>query len=92
MSTCTLEVRLYCLRRGLHSLAMHLYALGVVPLINALSDDFIKQVWYADDASACVSLMDPCQLWNRLVSIGPDFGNFPNPSKACLIVKDSLGF
>ena len=39
-------------------LAMPMYALGVVPLINALSDDFIKQVWYADDATACGHLAD----------------------------------
>ena len=40
-------------------LAMPMYALGVVPLINALSDDFIKQVGYADDASA----------WGRLIDV-----------------------
>ena len=57
-------------------------------LINALSDDHIKQVWYADDATACGRLMDVCRWWDRLVSIGPDFGYFPNPSKTCLIVKD----
>ena len=39
-------------------LAIPMYALGVVPLINALSDHSIKQVWYADDASACGRLMD----------------------------------
>ena len=32
------------------SLAMPMYALGTVPLINVLSDDHIKQVWCADDA------------------------------------------
>ena len=37
---------------------MPMYALGIVPLINGLSNDFIKQVWYADDASACGRLMD----------------------------------
>ena len=39
-------------------LAMPMYALGVVPLINTLSDDFIKQVWYADDATACGCLSE----------------------------------
>ena len=34
-------------------LAMPMYALGVVPLVNTLSDDFVKQVWDADDATAC---------------------------------------
>ena len=71
------------------SLAMLMYALGTVPLINALRDDHIKQVWYADDATACGSLMDIRRWWDRLVSIGPDFGYFPNPLKTCLIVKDS---
>ena len=71
-------------------LAMPMYALGVVPLINALSDDSIKQVWYADDASACGRLMDVRRWWDRLVSIGPHFGYFPNPSKTCLIVKGSF--
>ena len=33
-------------------------------------------------------LMDVRCWWDRLVSIGPDFGYFPNPSKTCLIVKD----
>ena len=69
-------------------LAMPMYALGTIPLINALSDDHIKQVWYADDATACDRLMDVRRWWDRLVSIGPDFGYFPNPSKTCLIVKD----
>ena len=70
-------------------LAMPMYALGVIPLINALSDDFIKQVWYADDAFACGRLIDVRQWWDRLVSIGPDFSYFPNPSKTCLIVKNT---
>ena len=34
--------------------------------------------------------MDVRCWWDRLVSIGPDFGYFPNPSKTCLIVKNSF--
>jgi len=34
--------------------------------------------------------MDVRHRWDRLVSIGPDFGYFLNPSKTCLIVKDSF--
>ena len=68
-------------------LAMPMCALGAVPLINALSDDYIKQVWYADDATACGRLIDVRHWWNRLVSIRPDFGYFPNLSKTCLTVK-----
>ena len=68
---------------------MPMYALGVVPLINTLSDDFVKQVWYADDATACGSLPDIRHWWNELASIGPTYGYFSNPSKTCLIVKPS---
>jgi len=70
---------------------VHNYALGIVPLVNALSDDRMKQVWYADDATVCGQLMDVHHWWDRLVSIGPDFGYFSNPSETCLIVKDSFG-
>lgn len=66
-----------------------MYALGTVPLVNALSDIYVKQARHADDATACDQLMDVCHNWrDRLVSIGPDFGYFPNPSKTCLIVKE----
>ena len=54
-------------------LAMLMYALDTVSLINALRDDHIKQVWYADDVTASGSLMDIRRWWDRLVSIGPDF-------------------
>ena len=37
---------------------MPMYALGVVLQINTLSDEFVKQVWYADDAIACGCLAD----------------------------------
>ena len=51
-------------------LAMPMYALGVVPLINSLSDDLVNQVWYADDASACGCLSDVRRWWDKLVSTG----------------------
>ena len=57
---------------------MPMYALSVVPLINALTDDCIKQVWYADNATACGQLIDVRWWWDTLVSIGPNFGYYPN--------------
>ena len=63
---------------------MSMYALGTIPLINVLSDDHIKQVWYPDDTTACGSLLDLRHWWDRLVSIGPDFSYFPNALKTCL--------
>ena len=71
-------------------LAMPMYALGVVPLINSLSDDFVSQVWYADDATACGCLSDVRRWWDHLVTSGPAYGYFPNPSKTCLIVKPAF--
>ena len=67
-----------------------MYALGTIPLINILSDSRVKQAWYADDASACGGLLDIRHWWDnyKLVTLGPDFGYFPNASKTSLIVKD----
>ena len=38
-------------------LAMPMYALGTIPLINCLSGH-LTQVWYANDATACGCLSD----------------------------------
>ena len=35
---------------------MPMHALGTILLINVLSDDRVKQAWYADDATACGGL------------------------------------
>jgi len=32
---------------------MPMYALGVILLINCLSEIDVKQIWYADDVTAC---------------------------------------
>ena len=70
-------------------LAMPMYALGTIPLINRLSGNG-TQVWYADDATVCGRLSKVRLWWDRLVHIGPDFGYFPNPSKTCVIVKEQF--
>jgi len=69
-------------------LAMPMYALGVLPLIDCISGDFM-QVWYADDATACDSLSEIRLWWDKLLQFGLDFGYFLNPSKTCVIVKES---
>ena len=66
-----------------------MYALGVLPLIDCISGD-LMQVWYADDATACGSLSELCLWWDKLLQFEPAFGNFPNPSKTCLVVKESF--
>ena len=93
-----MDINLYIDRHTLHSeegttqgdpLAMPMYALGVIPLISALSMENVQQVWYADDATACGKLAGVRDWWESLVSSGPDFGYFPKPSKTCLIVKEA---
>ena len=70
-------------------LAMPLYALATIPLINNLSSvPETKQVWYADDASASGSLSALRSWWDKLSSCGPAFGYHPKASKTWLIVKD----
>ena len=39
----------------------------------------VKQVWYADDASACVRLARLRDWWDGLVKLVPDLGFYPNP-------------
>ena len=67
-------------------LAMGMYALGILPLIKQL-DDLVKQVWFADDASAGGKLAQLREWWDKLLSIGPKFGYYVNPDKTWLIVK-----
>ena len=69
-------------------LAMAMYAISTAPLIHRLSNDAIKQVWYADDATAGGGLRHLRQWWDHLSEIGPDYGYYPNASKTCLIVKE----
>ena len=42
---------------------------------------------YADNASAGSLLQCLRSWWDHLISLGPDFGYFPNAVKTCLIVK-----
>ena len=68
-----------------------MYAIGTAPLIRALSKEPVKQVWYADDASAAGGIKELRRWWDLLVRIGPNYGYYPNASKTWLIVKpDSL--
>ena len=70
-------------------LAMPLYTLATIPLINHLSNiSDIKQVWYADDASAAGTLSSLHSWWNDLCHSGPHFGYHANASKTWLITKE----
>ena len=71
-------------------LAMPFYALATTPLIDSLTQDFpdVKQIWYADDATAAGKLSVLRKWWEKLLTIGPSFGYFMNPSKTWLVTKD----
>ena len=68
---------------------MSLYALATVPLINHLDvAEDLKQVWYADDASASGSIASVHAWWDQLSSVGPAFGYNANPVKSWLLTKE----
>ena len=50
-----------------------MYALGITPLISRLQDvqPEVKQVWFADDATAAGHLKTLHQWWTHLSSVGP---------------------
>ena len=70
-------------------LAMPMYALATIPLIKEL-DGHCKQIWYADDAAAVGKITDLRDWWDKLTSLGPRYGYFPNPSKTWLVTKGGL--
>ena len=65
---------------------MPLYALATIPMINKLS--IVKQLWYADDASASGHLVSIREWWDKLKSLGPSFGYHVNASKTWLVTKE----
>ena len=71
-------------------LAMPFYALAIRPLIDTLSANVpqVKQVWYADDATAVGKLADLRTWWSNISTVGPAYGYFVNPSKTWLVTKD----
>jgi len=68
-------------------LAMAMYAISVIPLIDAIRDCSIRQAWFADDATAAGSLCGLYNWWSALSKLGPAYGYNVKPSKSWLIVK-----
>ncbi len=68
---------------------MAMYAIATVPLIHQLDvSSSVRQVWFADDATAGGQLSQIKDWWQQLVRIGPNFGYHENGSKSWLIVKE----
>jgi len=66
-------------------LAMAMYALSTVPLINKL-EGLATQVWFADDAGSLVDLLN---WWKQLSTLGPGYGYYANAAKSWFVVKES---
>ena len=71
-------------------IAMPIYALGVLPLIQAVGVDGATQSWFADDSGAGGKLVKLRQWWDLLVEKGPSYGYYPNAEKTVLSVKPEL--
>ena len=69
-------------------LAMVMYVVAITPLIHRLKDNAVKQVWFTDDATAGGSFVNLKEWWEHIVSIGPDYGYYPNAMKTWLVVKE----
>ena len=67
---------------------MAIYALGILPLISAVSTAGATQNWYADDATAGGHLTHLRKWWDQLIAKGPAFCYFVNNLKTWLIVKE----
>jgi len=70
-------------------LAMPLYALATIPLMQQLSSGF-EQVWYADDACACGKLVALRKQWDCTCELDFSFGYFVNAAMTWLVTKDHL--
>ena len=66
---------------------MAMYAISVIPLIDAIRDCDVRQAWFADDATAAGSLSGLHKWWSGLVKLGTAYGYHVKPSKSWLIVK-----
>ena len=49
----------------------------------------MKQYLFADDASGAGSITEIMTRWDKLSTLGPDFGYFPNDGKCWIIAKSA---
>ena len=68
-------------------LAMMMFALATVPLLNAVKTADTIQAWFADDAASGGCLRPLRIWWDALVRKGPAFGYYVNAGKTMLMVK-----
>ena len=70
-------------------LAMPMYALATIPLIDQLPRN-VTQIWYADDACAIGSVADLYAWWNELTTRGQKYSYHVNAIKTRLVTKESV--
>ena len=63
-------------------IAMVMYAIALIPLMESLATEGAVQAWYADDSGAGGRLKSLHKWWDRLAEKGPQYGYFPNPTKS----------
>ena len=68
-------------------IAMPMYAIGVVPLLQSIATEGAVQAWFADDSGAGGKVLKLRQWWDSLTEKGPSFGYFLNAAKSVLLVK-----
>ena len=67
---------------------MCLYAVSLQTLITRLNaSTFVKQCWFADDATGARSLGELKKWWDVLNESGPSLGYFPNAKKCWLMAN-----
>ena len=59
---------------------MAMYSVSITPLIAALQDPRLKQVWFADDATAGGTLEGLHNWWTGLQDLGSLYDYYPNAS------------
>ena len=70
-------------------LAMPMFAVAAMPVIRKTQMPNCTQVWIADDATGCGSILALREWWNKAVATGPRYGYYPNAVKAKMLVKAS---
>ena len=68
--------------------AMAMYGVALLPLINLVKDDMVTQKWYADDGNAVGTLESLVTLHQKLQKHGPAFGY--KLTKCNLIIIESF--
>ena len=71
-------------------LGMAMYAVGSIPLIQKVTTDGVRQIWYADDSGGGGKVEQLRRWYDALEREGPHRGYFIKLSKTAALVKPGL--